>query len=218
METSLHRVLKHRYGPEAGGSVEVAVRGFRIDAVDGRGDLIEIQSGPLGPLRTKLHALLPDHRIRVVKPIGLRRRVVRRNRENLRDQSARLSPKRWRIFDVFEDLIGIAAIFPHPNLTIEVLAATIEEVRVPRRRPPGYAVFDRRLGVVEGSTALAAGADLWRLLPADWDWTEPFTTRDLAGRLGRPLGFAQRVAYCLRLSGAARLVGKRRNNRVYARA
>jgi len=92
METSLHRALKQRYGPEVGGSTEVSVRGFRIDAVDGAGTLIEVQSGPLGPLRAKLTRLLPDHRVRVVKPIGIRRRVVRRGRSDPRDLSARLSP------------------------------------------------------------------------------------------------------------------------------
>jgi hypothetical protein len=218
METSLHRALKQRYGPDAGGSAEVSVRGFRIDAVDGTGDLIEVQSGPLGPLRAKLTKLLPDHRVRVIKPIGTRRLVVRRSRVDRPDLSARLSPKRWQLFDVFEDLVGVATIFPHPNLTIEVLAATIEEVRVPRRRPPGYVVADRRLGAVQGSTTLAVASDLWRLVPPGWDWSEPFTTYDLAARLGRPLGFAQRIAYCLRLAGAARQVGKRRNRLVYEKA
>lgn len=218
METSLHRALKQRYGPEAGGLAEVSVQGFRIDAVDGLGNLIEIQSGPLGPLRTKLTTLLPDHRIRVVKPIGIRRRVVRRGRSDPRELSGRLSPKRWELFDVFEDLVGVAGIFPHPNLTIDVLAATIEEVRVPRRRFPGYEIADRRLGMVQSSTALAVAADLWQLLPPGWDWSQPFTTHDLARRLCRPLSFAQRIAYCLRLSGAARQVDKRRNSLVYAKA
>lgn len=218
METSLHRALKHRYGPEVGGSAEVSVRGFRIDAVDGSGNLIEIQSGPLGPLRPKLAKLLPDHRIRIIKPIGIRRRVVRRSRSDPRELSARLSPKRCELFDVFEDLVGVACIFPHPNLTIDVLAATIEEVRVPRRRYPGYEVADRRLGTVQSSTALVVAADLWRLLPSEWDWSQPFTTHDLAKRLGRPLSFTQRIAYCLRLTGATRQVAKRRNSLVYAKA
>jgi hypothetical protein len=161
--------------------------------------------------------LLPDHRIRIIKPIGIRRRVVRRNRLDFRELSARLSPKRWELFDVFEDLVGIVSIFPHPNLTIEVLATTIEEIRVPRRRFPGYEVADRRLGNVLGSTALAVAEDLWRLIPLGWDWSEPFTTQELAKRLGRPLSFAQRIAYCLRCSGAARQVGKSRNSLIYAR-
>ena len=60
METSLHRQLKEQYGPAAGGRLEVVLEGFRIDAVAADGDLVEVQSGPLGPLRAKLGRLLPD--------------------------------------------------------------------------------------------------------------------------------------------------------------
>lgn len=218
METSLHRALKERYGPDTGGRTEVSIQGYRIDAVDGSGNLIEIQSGALGPLRGKLRKLLPDHTIRVVKPIGIRRRVVRRNRADLADLSSRFSPKRAELYDVFEDLMGIVTIFPHPNLAIDIMAATIDEVRVPRRRFPGYKVTDRRLGKIEGMTPLLVAADLWKLLPDAWDWREPFTTHDLARRLGRHLHIAQRIAYCLRCTGAASQVGKSRNSLIYARA
>jgi hypothetical protein len=36
-------------------------------------------------------------------------------------------------------------------------------------------------------------------------------------RLGRPQWFAQRVAYCLRLTGAVRVVGKSGNRLIYVR-
>ena len=54
MEMSLHRALKERYATGGDGRPEVAVRGFRVDAVDDAGRLVEVQSGPLGPLRGKL--------------------------------------------------------------------------------------------------------------------------------------------------------------------
>jgi hypothetical protein len=62
---------------------------------------------------------------------------------------------------------------------------------------------------------LRLAADLWTLLPDGLD--EPFTTLDLADRLNRPVAFAQRVAYCLRLSGAAEQVGKRGNRLIYCK-
>ena len=40
---------------------------------------------------------------------------------------------------------------------------------------------------------------------------------ELAQTLDRPLAFAQRVAYCLRLTGAARVVGKQGNRLIYIR-
>jgi hypothetical protein len=189
-----------------------------VDAVDQAGRLIEVQSGPLGPLRRKLARLLAGHRLRIVKPVVMRRRIVRRVRRDGPDLSARCSPKRGALHDVFDDLVGVACVFPHANLEIEVLAVTIEEVRVPRRRRPGYAVADRRLDTIEETIALLRADDLWALLPGHCDGRMPFTTRGLAQQLDRPLWFAQRVAYCLRLSGAAHVVGKSGRLQTYLRA
>lgn len=218
METSLHRSLKERYATGGDGKLEVRIRGYRIDAVDDAGRLVEVQSGPLGPLRGKLSRLLPEHRIRIVKPVILRRRVVRRLRADGPDLSARSSPKRGALLDVFDDFMGVVRVFPHANLDIEILGVTIDEVRLPRRRRPGYVVADRRLGGICETALLARADDLWGLLPEGCDGLEPFTTVELAERLGRPRWFAQRVAYCLRLTGAARVAGKVGNRIVYVRA
>lgn len=215
MESSLHRQLKARYGPDRGGRAEVVVAGFRIDAVGPDGRLIEVQSGPLGPLRGKLGRLLPRYRLRVVKPVVVARRIVRRERPDGPDLSSRLSPRRGSVADVFDDLIGLARVFPDPNLQIDILAVEIDEVRVPRRRRPGYGVADRILRRTIRTCPLRRPADLWALLPDGLPST--FTTLDLAGALDRPIGFAQRVAYCLRWAGAARAVGKLGNRRIYER-
>ena len=217
METSLHRALKQRYASAVGGRSEVVLEGFRIDAVDDSGLLVEVQSGPLGPLKAKLLRLLPNHRVRVVKPVVLEKRVVRRSRAAGPDLSARRSPKRGSPVDVFEDLVGLAHIFPNPNLALELLAVSIDEIRIARRRWPGYKVVDRCLTGSLGKSVLERAADLWCLLPADQDWAEPFTTADIARRIDRPLWFAQRVAYCLRLSGASLAIGKKGNHRIYVR-
>jgi hypothetical protein len=215
VETSLHRQIKEVLAAEGGGRTEVVVHGFRIDAVSAAGELIEVQSGALGSLRAKLGQLLERHQVRVIKPVVLRRRVVRRARRDGADLSSRLSPKRGAVVDVFDDLIGLRAVFPHPNLRLEVWGVAIDEVRVPRRRWPGYAVVDRRLRGVEAKTVLRSSAELWGLLPAIRP--DPFTTRDLADGLGRPLAFAQRVAYCLRHAGAVRPSGKRGRFPLYTR-
>ncbi len=216
METSLHRALKDHYSDCTEARSEVTLEGFRIDAVDETGLLIEIQSGPLSPLRIKLQKLLPRHRVRVVKPIVLERRVVRRTRLDGPDLSARRSPRRGEMFDAFEHLVGLAKLFPDPNLTVEILGVSIDEIRVPRRRWPGFKVLDRGLNQIRAGCVLHEPSDLWRLLPRV-DWHEPFTTADIAARAAKPLWLAQRAAYCLRLSGAARVVGKRHNHRLYAR-
>lgn len=215
METALHRQLKSRFGPEAGGRSEVTLSGFRIDAIDPDGSLVEVQSGALGPLRKKLARLLVEHRIRVVKPVVVSKRVVRRAKGAGPDVSSRLSPKRGAAIDVFDDLVGLIRLFPHPNLRIDVMEVAIDEVRVSRRRWPGYAVVDRRLREAGATTRLEGSADLWRLVPAFLP--ERFTTVELAEAIDRPMPFAQRVAYCLRVGGAADAVGKLGNRIIYQR-
>jgi hypothetical protein len=215
MESSLHRTLKDHYGSGSGGRSEVVLEGYRIDAVDARGALIEIQSGALGPLRSKLRGLLPRFTVRVVKPVVLARRVVRKKRLDGPDTSSRRSPKLGALTDVFEDLVGLAGLLPEQNLQVELLAVAIDEIRVPRRRWPGYAIADRRLLEILGTCLIETPPDLWKLLPEGHDWKVPFTTADIALRMGRPLWFAQRVAYCLRVSGAAREIGKHKHHRLY---
>jgi hypothetical protein len=217
METSLHRTLKEQYAAGGSGRPEIVVDGFRVDAVDHVGRLIEVQSAALGPLRGKLRRLLPEHRIRIIKPVVLKRRVIRKSRADGPVLSARQSPKRGRLYDVFDDLIGVVRVFPHPNLEIEVLGVTIDEVRIPRRRWPGYKVVDRCLGEIHETTTVIAARDLWTLVPPECEGREPFTTDELAQTLDRPLAFAQRVAYCLRLTGAAQVVGKQGNRLIYVR-
>jgi hypothetical protein len=217
METSLHRALKDGYASGETDRQEVRVAGFRVDAVDQAGRLIEIQSGALGPLCGKLERLLPHHRLRIVKPVVLARRLLRASVRGGSIISVRRSPKRGALLDIFDDLVGLVRVFPNRNLDIEILGVTIDEVRVPRRRRPGYAVTDRRLGEIHETAILTRSRDLWKLLPANGDDREPFTTVELARRLDRPVWFAQRVAYCLRKTGAARVVGKTANRLIYVR-
>lgn len=215
MESTLHRQLKARYGPDRGGRVEVTLGPYRADAVGPDGEWVEVQSGALGPLRAKLERLLNVGRVRVVRPVVVERRIVKRTRPDGPDGTGRLSPRRGSLLDAFDALIGLARVFPHPNLTIDLLAVAIDEVRVPRRRRPGYAVVDRLLRDVRQTASLVKADDLWSLLPADLP--APFTTIDLAQYLDRPVDFAQRIAYCLRHSGAAVSHEKLGNRLAYAR-
>ena len=69
METTLHRELKHHYAANSD-SIEVSVEGFRIDAIDSDGQLIEIQHSGMGAIRSKVRKLLDSgHWVRVVKPL-----------------------------------------------------------------------------------------------------------------------------------------------------
>jgi hypothetical protein len=217
METSLHRDLKRFYGDEDV-QFEVPLGAHRIDVIAG-GRLVEIQLGSLATIRDKVRVLLKDHRLVVVKPIIVQKTLIRRANKGGPVTHRRKSPKHGTILDLFDELVHFTQVFPHPRLTLEVPLIDVEEWRYPghgrrrRWRQGDYQVEDQHLTAVHETHCFRTAADLARLiqcpLPAQ------FHTGHLAQSLRIPRWMAQRIAYCLRQTGAARDVGKEGNARLY---
>jgi len=217
METSLHRDLKALYAAE-GARFEVPVGAYRIDVVS-RHRLVEIQHGSLAAIRDKVRSLLEDHWVVVVKPIVVRKLLVKRAKQGGRVLGRRLSPKRGRLLDLFDQMVYFTRVFPHRRLTLEVPLVDIEEWRYPghgrrrRWRPNDHQVEDQKLVAVREVHRLKTAADLGRLVRCALP--RPFHTGDLAESLSIDRWVAQRIAYCLRNVGAVRQVGKLGNARLY---
>ncbi len=220
MESSLHRELKEHYA-DASAELEVKLGEYRIDVViDDR--LIEIQHGSLAAIRAKVARLLRKHRVLVVKPIVHRKRIIKQDSRNGQVVSRRWSPKRGVPLDLFDDLVYFTSVFPHANLTLETPLVEIEEWRYPghgrrrRWRANDFEVEDQRLIEVGQTFRYQRASDLFQLLPGRLP--RVFHTGHLAERLGVQRWVAQRVAYCMRETGAAVQVGKAGNARLYKRA
>ncbi len=217
METSLHRELKQLYA-ESPDDVEVSVQGFRIDAI-AQGELIEIQHGGLAAIRDKVQRLLKTHQVRVVKPIVARKLLVKRKSRRGKVVERRMSPKRGCLLDLFHDLIHFTHVFPHPRLTLEVLLVEVEEWRFPghgRRRRwsrRDFQVEDQKLISVQPHPLFQKPADLAKLVPTNVPL--PFDTQVLAQSLKIKRREAQKLAYCLRHTGAIVQAGKRGNSLLY---
>lgn len=215
MESTLHRELKLLYGGTSD-DVEVRVEGFRIDAVVD-GTLYEIQQASLGALRRKVRTLLDRHCVVVVKPLASRKLLIRRSQKHGPIVSSRYSPTRESIFHLFVDLVYFVDVFPHKRLTIEVLLTEQEEHRITkvrrRRFGPDYRVSDRRLKQVVSTHCLRTLSDLRALLPPTLP--SEFTTEDLAREAAIPRWIAQKMAYCLRMTGAVNSLGKRGRAMLY---
>ncbi|MGQ0636902.1 MAG: hypothetical protein ACT4QC_20020 [Planctomycetaceae bacterium] len=209
METTLHRQLKELYCVDAHAR-EVRVADYRIDAVVS-GELIEIQQASLAALRRKVATLLETHRVTVVKPLAAQKLLLRRNRRGGAIVARRASPRHATVLDLFVELVHFVGVFPHPHLTLEVLLTAQEETRVTvkrrRRRGKDYRVEDKRLVQVLSRHRLQTADDLAALLPKGLE--QPFTTADLARRAGIPRWLAQKMAYCLRRTGAVASPGKK---------
>ncbi|OHB83712.1 MAG: hypothetical protein A2V98_07995 [Planctomycetes bacterium RBG_16_64_12] len=217
METSLHRDLKALYaGKDA--RFEVALDRYRIDVVSG-GQLVEIQHGSLAAIRDKVRRLLAEHRMLVVKPIVVKKRLVKRAAKGGRITGRRMSPKRGRILDLFDDLVYFTRVFPHQRLALEVPLVEIEEWRYPGHGRRGrwhrrdHEVEDQKLVSVHEVYRLRTAADVGRLITCPLP--RPFDTGHLAASLGVERWFAQRIAYCLRKIGALHEAGKKGNARLY---
>jgi len=219
METSLHRELKSRYAIGTA-QTEVRVGSYRIDVVTDR-ELVEIQHGSLSSIRDKVRRLLDDHRVLIVKPIVVRKTLIKQGTKDGEVCSRRMSPKRGTFLDVFDELVHFTRVFPHPRLSLEVVLVEIEEWRYPghgrrrRWRRNDHVVADQILTSVGESRRVRTAADLELLLPGRLP--AKFHTGELAASLSISRPIAQRVAYCLREMGAIKQVGKQGNAIVYQR-
>lgn len=220
MESSLHRQLKELYAPSPEHR-EVVWDRWRIDAVRDN-ELIEIQHGSLSAIRDKIRRLLARHAVRVVKPIVVTKQLVKLDGRGGEVVSRRRSPKRGKLLDLFDEMVYFTRVYPHERLTLEVVLVDVEERRYPgrgrrrRRREGQFVIEDQLLLGVQSRRLFRTAADLARLLPPRLP--KEFHTGHLAERLGVARWTAQRMAYCLRETGALEIVGKQGNALMYRRA
>lgn len=218
METTLHRQLKTLY-TAAGDVQEKSVAGFRVDVAK-RDCVVEIQHSSLNAIRGKVTELLATHRVLVVKPFVVKKRIVRLNRKGGQVVSRRWSPKQGQLVDLFDELIYFREIFPHANLTLEIPLVQIEEWRYQghgrraRLRANDYQLQDQLLLAVDGTMKIRRAADLWQLLVPPNRLT--FTTEQLANHWKVPRYQAQKIAYTLQHCEVLERVSKSGNAWVYS--
>jgi hypothetical protein len=213
-EKPLHASLKRWYA-EPGDRFEVAVEGFVIDIV--RNELLlEIQTSNFASIKSKVTRLARLHQMRLIHPIAREKWIVRLE-ENGRAFSRRKSPRQGRVEDLFWELVSLARLFAHGNLSLEVVMIREEEARRydPRRRwrRRGWVTVERRLLEVVERRLFGAPADWLALLP---DGFESFTARELAAAIGVRVALAQKMAYFLREAGLVKLLGTRGRANLYA--
>lgn len=217
METSLHRQLKEVYADDDA-RIEVPLGDYRIDCINGD-ELVEIQHGSLSAIRDKIRRLTRKHKVLVVKPIVMTKKLIKLDAPQGRVVSRRRSPKQGTLLDVFDELVYFTRAFPHKNLTLEVPLVEIEEYRRPghgkrrRRRANDFVVEDQKLVRIDTIERFQSAKDLTALLPPSLP--KPFHTGDIAAGLNIGRWVAQRIAYCLREMGAAKQVGKQGNALLY---
>jgi len=215
-EGALHAQLKDWYR-RRGDRIEQRVDGFVVDIARGN-LLVEIQTGSFAPLRRKLDLLTQRHRVRLVAPLPLVRKIIRLSHEG-EVLSARRSPHRGRAEDIFSLLVSIPSLLCRPRFELELALTHQEELRVCRQgrafRRHGWVVVGRRLVSVERCLRIASPCDAADLLPAGLP--ELFDTAELAKAATIERRLAQQMTYCLRAMGVLETAGKRGNALVHRR-
>lgn len=216
----MHQQLKDHYCRD-GGEAEVKLGRYRIDVVQGD-RLVEIQHSGLAAINRKVADLVQNHKVDVVKPIVVRKRLVKLDRKFGKVVDQRWSPRTGSLLDLFDELMYFRGVFPNPNLRVIAPLVDIEEIRFPghgrrrRRRKNDFEVQDRALMQIHSSHTFSLPTDLNTVIPAEL--AEPFDTGQLAESLGVARWIAQRIAYVMRHAGSLETVGKRGNAWLYKRA
>ena len=218
-EGPLHQALKALYlTPSA--EEEVPVGSFVADVRAEDEVIYEIQTGGFAPLKRKLATLIESHQVVLVHPIAAVRYIVKLPEEEDGQASRRKSPKRSSVANIVEELVSIPHLLEHPNFEVEVVLIEEEEIRMfdpgRVRRRGGWSVVSRQLNQVLEHRRIGSREDLYSLVHGPLP--EAFSTADLADAMGQPRWLAQKLAYCLRESGAAELCGKDGNALLYRRA
>jgi ribosomal protein L39E len=211
MATSLHQQLKCYYVADETRH-EVDLDSYRIDAIDDQGRLIEIQCASLLAIRDKIRKLTKTHKVVLVKPLATRKKLLKKKRRNGEVVSRRYSPVKQTLPWIFEELVHLAKVFPHPNLQLDVLLTEQEEIRIPPQRRVWrrkHSVQDRVLVEVQETISLTSADDLWKRLNVKVP--NVFTTADLATAANMPRWLAQKAAYCFREMGLILNCGKQGN-------
>jgi hypothetical protein len=215
-EKSLHSALKAWYA-RPGDSLEELVQGFHIDIVR-HNLLIEIQTSNFSSIRNKLKTLTEKYRVRLVFPIAQQKWIVRLALDGVTRLGIRKSPKKGRIFHLFEELVSIPDLIKNRNFSIEVLLIQEEEIRRDDGqgswRRKGWSIIDHRLLEVINRQIFNKPSDFLALIPAYL--SDPFSTLELAEGIDQPRWLAQKMAYCLRLTGVFEVVGKNGNTVLYS--
>ncbi len=207
-ENTLHTDLKWHYS-ESNEQLEKRVGKYIVDVV--REDLlIEIQTTNFSKIKNKIEVLLRENKVKLVHPIIQDKWIVNFDSHFNKIIRRRLSPLHCSYINVFEELIRIPRMISHPNFSIEIILVQIEEIREKSARGSwrrnGWSIYDKKLLNIIESKKFHNPTDFLYFIPRNIGL--PFTNKELAEKLEKPLRLAQKVSYCLRKMEILKIVGK----------
>ena len=127
-ERSQHLILKRYFEPDTG-KHEIPISGYVAD-IYGDAGVIEIQTSGFGALRGKLEVFLREHKVTLVYPRALKKRVIWTDPETGAASVGNYRKDPRARYAILAELLYIAAYFPHPNLQVLVLLTAASDHRL----------------------------------------------------------------------------------------
>ncbi|MCE5256595.1 MAG: hypothetical protein LLF89_07095 [Spirochaetaceae bacterium] len=209
-EYSLHEQLKE-YIAKTGDRLEARVEGKVIDLVRADGELVEVQTGHLGQLKSKVLGLAAKgYRVRVVYPVSVERQLRRLDPATNELVSMRKSPKRGDVYSLFDELVHAPEFVAARNITLEVLAVKSVETKIRDGSGSWWRKGDRTVDIelVEAiSSRSFCTQDQWLALIPE-GLARPLDSAALGEALGIGPERARKILYCFCRAGLLVEVGK----------
>jgi hypothetical protein len=207
-ETGLHRSLKMRYaGPE--GRIEEPVGDYICDAINGSGEIIEVQTGSFGPLKRKIQTLVVQWPVRIIHPIIVHKTIDLREKDGA-PVSVRKSPLHGSEWDLFKALLHAPLLPLTRGLIIELVMVDVLEKRVRDGcgswRRKGVSIIDRELSTWLRSMSFSGKEDYRAFVP--FAPGEEFTSRSLAEKARIRAALAGKALYVLTKLGVVERIRK----------
>jgi len=215
-EKSLHSSIKQWY-VLPGDRFEVKLDKYVIDLVR-EDSLIEIQTKNFGAIRSKLRDLIKYNKVMLVHPIAIEKYIVTTDGAG-EIMSRRKSPKKGKVYDLFDELIRMPDLIAEDNFTLEILMTKEEEIRCTDGkgswRRKGISIVDRKLLEVVQKITFKDESDFLMFLPKELP--ENFTNKNLAEILKVTPIKARKITYCFRKMKIIKEVGKLKNELIFER-
>lgn len=197
-EKTLHAILKDYYAPDKA-MQEISVNGYVADIFTGD-EIIEIQTGNLNKMRSKLERLLPVYPVTVVYPIAGIKYLLWIDEETGECRKPRKSTVKGSVYRAFYELCQIKDYLLDQNLSICLPVLEIREYRLlngwSRDRKKGSSRYDRVPEKMLDEIRLHGREDYLGLIPDTL--SEPFTVKEFAKAAGENEKTASKALYALR--------------------
>ncbi len=224
-EKRLHHIIKEYFDPETSDH-EVPFCGYVADIKNETG-IIEIQTGALNPLYTKLSVFLPETDVTIVHPIIVKKKVFWIDPETGEISDGHLSPKRGCDYDGLVELFNIRSYLSSPRLHIRFMMIEADEYRYNdgwgRSGKLGSHRYEYIPKDLYDIVTIDETSDYMRFLPKELDLEdEGFTRNEYSAAIPRSVSSRRRSVHyaisALVSAGVIKNSGKRNRANVYTLA